>query len=71
MAANRGRLILGARPLARHVFGDDAQWRTLHNGEVRSVLGLFMLGPRLAGYENIIDERLDGLVAKSSTGTTA
>ena len=46
MAANRGRLILGARPLARHVFGDEAPWRTLHNDEVRSVLGLFMLGPQ-------------------------
>ena len=58
----RGRMLIGAKPIARKVFEDESKWRSLHSESMRRALGLFMLGGRLAGYENIIDERLNALI---------
>jgi hypothetical protein len=63
MTANRGKLLLGAKPIARHAFKDEKRWRSLYNGEMQRELGLFMLGRRVAGYTGVIDSRLNAKVA--------
>ena len=60
---NRGKLLLGAKPIARHAFKDEERWRSLYNEEMQRELGLFMLGNRLAGYTGIIDARLNAKIA--------
>jgi hypothetical protein len=62
MTANRGKLLLGARPIARHAFKDEKRWRSVYNDALQRELGLFMLGRRIAGYTGIIDSRLDAKV---------
>jgi hypothetical protein len=42
MTANRGKLLLGLKPIARHAFKDEKKWRSLYNDEMR--------GRRVAGY---------------------
>jgi hypothetical protein len=54
----RGRLVLGARPLAEFVFQGESKWRSILAPGMRADLGLFMLGNRLAGYQGIIEQRL-------------
>jgi hypothetical protein len=54
----RGRLVLGARPLAEFVFQDESKWRSILAPGMRADLGLFMLGNRIAGYEGVIEQRL-------------
>ena len=61
----RGRLILGAKPLAVKIFNDEARWRSLYTPSMQRVLGIFRLGNRLAGYEEVIAARLDALVEGS------
>jgi hypothetical protein len=68
MAANRGKLLLGAKPIARHAFKDEEKWRSLYNEQMQRELGLFMLGSRLAGYSGVIDARLDAKVAAALAG---
>lgn len=63
MPGNRGKLLLGAKPLARHAFKDEDRWRSLYNEEMQRELGLFMLGNRLVGYTGIIDARLNAKIA--------
>ena len=63
MTANRGKLLLGARPIARHAFKDEKRWRSVYNDALQRELGLFMLGRRIAGYTGIIDSRLNAKVA--------
>jgi hypothetical protein len=55
---DRGRLIVGARPLALKVYQDEEKGRSMYSPAIRRDLGLFMLGNRLAGYEGIIEDRL-------------
>jgi hypothetical protein len=62
MTANRGKLLLGARPIARHAFKDEKRWRSVYNDALQRELGLFMLGRRIAGYTGIIDSRLNAKV---------
>jgi hypothetical protein len=62
MTANRGKLLLGARPIARHAFRDEKRWRSAYNDEMQREPGLFMLGKRVAGYTGIIDSRLNAKV---------
>jgi hypothetical protein len=59
MTTNRGKLLLGAKPIARHAFKDEERWRSIYNEEMQRELGLFMLGRRVAGYTGIIDSRLN------------
>jgi hypothetical protein len=59
MTADRGKLLLGAKPIARHAFKDEERWRSVYNEEMQRELGLFTLGRRVAGYTGIIDSRLD------------
>jgi len=66
MAGNRGKLLLGAKPIARHAFKDEKRWRSLYNEEMQRELGLFMLANRLAGYTGIIDARLNAKIARVS-----
>jgi hypothetical protein len=63
----RGRLIVGARPLARFVFQDEEKWRSMYTPAIRQDLGLIMLGNRLAGYEVVIEERLAAKVDAALT----
>jgi hypothetical protein len=63
MAGNRGKLLLGARPIARHAFKDEERWRSVYNEHIQRELGLFMLGNRVAGYTGIIDARLNAKIA--------
>jgi hypothetical protein len=63
----RGRLIVGARPLARIVYQDEGKWRSMYSTAIRQDLGLFMLGNRLAGYEGVIEERLTAKVDAALT----
>ncbi len=62
-----GRLIEGARPLARFVYGSEDKWRTMHAHGVKAELGLFVLGYRLCGFENVIRRRLAAKVEAAST----
>ena len=62
MTAHRGKLLLGAKPIARHAFKDEKKWRSLYNEEMQRELGLFTLGRRVAGYTGIIDSRLEAKV---------
>jgi hypothetical protein len=62
MAGNRGKLLLGAKPIARHAFQDEKRWRSLYNEQMQRELGLFMLGNRVAGYTGIIDARLNAKI---------
>ena len=72
MSANRGKLLLGAKPIARHAFKDEKRWRSLYNAQMQRELGLFMLGSRVAGYTGIIDSRLsEKVTAALAKGETA
>jgi|RhiMethySRZTD1v2_1073278.scaffolds.fasta_scaffold2757471_2 hypothetical protein len=62
MAGSRGKLLLGAKPIARHAFKDEERWRSIYNEQIRRELGLFMLGNRVAGYTGIIDARLNAKI---------
>ena len=62
MTATRGKLLLGAKRIARHAFNDETRWRSLYNEALQRDLGLFMLGRRVAGYTGVIDSRLDAKV---------
>jgi hypothetical protein len=42
MTANRGKLLLGARPIAHHAFKDEKRWRSAFNDALQPELGLFM-----------------------------
>jgi hypothetical protein len=66
MAGSRGKLLLGARPIARHAFKDEDRWRSLYNEDMQRELGLFMLGNRLAGYTGVIDARLNAKIAEAA-----
>jgi hypothetical protein len=55
---DRGRLLVGTRALARHVFGDERRWRSMYGDGIKRELGLFLLGQRMAGYTGVIDARL-------------
>ena len=63
---DRGKLLLGARVIARHAFQDEDRWRSLYNSEMQRELGLFMLGNRVAGFSNVIDERLEAKIAAAA-----
>src|SRR5262245_49144702 len=65
---NRGKLLLGARPIARHAFKDESRWRSLYNDEMQRALGLFMLGNRLAGYTGVIDAWLSAKITAALAG---
>jgi hypothetical protein len=67
MPANRGRLVVGARPLARLVYQDESKWRAMYATALRQDLGLFILGNRLSGYEGVIEERLAAKVDAALT----
>jgi hypothetical protein len=71
MPENRGKLLLGAKPIARHAFKDEARWRSVYNEQIQRELGLFMLGNRLAGYTGVIDARLKAKVAAALAGGAA
>jgi dihydroorotase len=49
----RGKLLLGARKLARHVLGDEHQERVMYG--LSAELPIFILGGRLAAYERDLD----------------
>jgi hypothetical protein len=68
MAGNRGRLLLGAKPIARHAFKDESKWRSIYRAQMQRELGLFMLGNRLAGYTGIIDARLNAKIVAALGG---
>jgi hypothetical protein len=68
MAGNRGRLLLGAKPIARHAFKDESKWRSIYRAQMQRELGLFMLGNRLAGYTVIIDARLNAKIVAALGG---
>jgi hypothetical protein len=63
MTAIRGKLLLGARPLAREIFGDEEKFRSVYNEDLQREMGLFFLGKRLAGYTGIINERVNAKIA--------
>jgi hypothetical protein len=62
MIASRGKLLLGARPLAQHIFDDEEKFRSVYNEDLQRELGLFMLGKRVAGYTGVIDARLNAKI---------
>jgi hypothetical protein len=59
----RGRLLLGARKLARHVLGDEHQERAMYG--LSAELPIFIFGGRLAGYEGELDA---AMAAKQAGG---
>jgi hypothetical protein len=63
MADNRGKLLLGAKRIARHAFKDEEKFRSVYNQLIQRELGLFMLGNRVAGYTAVIDARLNAKIA--------
>jgi hypothetical protein len=65
---DKGRLLLGAKPLARYVFDDENEWRSLNSEAMRKTLGLFRLAGRVAGYTGVIDARLNAKVAAALAG---
>jgi hypothetical protein len=68
---DRGELVIGAKRLARVIFQDEKRWRSLHRPAMRSALGLFMLGGRLAGYTKIIEARITAKVPLEATESAA
>jgi hypothetical protein len=63
MTASRGKLLLGAKPIAQHIFDDGEKFRSVYNEDLQRDLGLFFLGKRVAGYTGIIDARLNAKIA--------
>jgi hypothetical protein len=59
----RGKLLLGARKLARHVLGDENQERVMYG--LSAELPIFILGGRLAAYERDLDA---AMAAKQAGG---
>jgi len=59
----RGKLLLGARKLARHVLGDEHQERVMYG--LSAELPIFILGGRLAAYERDLDA---AMAAKQAGG---
>ena len=57
-----GRLLLGAKPIARHALKDERKWKAVYNPRLQAELGLFNLAGRVAGYTGIIDARLTAKV---------
>jgi hypothetical protein len=68
---DRGKLLLGARVIARHAFQDEDRWRSLYNSEMQRELGLFTLGNRIAGFSKVIDERLAAKIAAATAADAA
>jgi hypothetical protein len=60
---SRGRLLLGARELARHVLGDEDKHRLIYG--LAPELPVFMFGGRIAGYERELDA---AMAAKQAGG---
>jgi len=54
---DRGKLVLGARPLAVLIFDDERLWRRCYGPEIQRDFGLFSMGARLAGYGGVISAR--------------
>jgi hypothetical protein len=65
----KGKLLLGAKPIAAHAFRDKGRWRSIYNAEIQRELGLFMLANRIAGYSGVIDQRLGAKLAAALAGT--
>lgn len=65
---DRGRLLLGARRLAVKVFDNEERYRSMYNPTLQRELGLFFLGPNLAGYEGVIDAVLAAKVDAAMNG---
>ena len=51
MTAIRGKLLLGARPLAREIFGDEEKFRSVYNEDLQREMGLARI-IKLASNEN-------------------
>ena len=62
----RGRMIVGSRPLAALVYGDESRWHSLYGSSLRRELGLFLIGHRITGYEGVIEARLAAKVTAAS-----
>ena len=62
MTAIRGKLLLGARPLAREIFGDEEKFRSVYNEDLQREMGLFFLVSDLQ-YTGIINERVNAKIA--------
>jgi hypothetical protein len=69
MVKNRGRLVLGAKGLAREAYDDEGRWRSMYHPKVMREFGLFYLAGRLAGYSGVIRERLNAKVAAALAET--
>jgi hypothetical protein len=67
----KGKLLLGARPLAQHIFDDEEKFRSVYNADLPRELGLFFIGKRLAGYTGIINERLTAKISAAPEGKSA
>lgn len=65
----RGRLVLGARPLAALIYQDESRWRSLYSNYLRRELGLFTIGHRIAGYTGVIEARLAAKVTAAPEDT--
>jgi hypothetical protein len=68
---NRGRLVFGAKPIARHSLGDEKHWRRVYNPRVQQELGLFMFGGQLAGWTGIMAARMEAKLTASLSATPA
>jgi hypothetical protein len=55
---NHGRLISGARPLARLILDDENKFRSMYTASLRREFGLFTMAGRICGYEHLIQSRL-------------
>ena len=49
----RGQILRGAKPIARYVFGNERNWRSIYG--LAGELGLYDLGGRITGDTATID----------------
>jgi hypothetical protein len=59
----RGRALAGARAIAKHLWDDEALWRSAY-GLDRDEFGLMHLNGKLTGFSNWIDAALARRVGK-------
>jgi len=67
MLENRGKLLLGAKPIARHAFKDEASGRSIYNEEIQRESWSFLVGQtarRLHGR----DQRSSGRQGRGRIG---
>jgi hypothetical protein len=67
MSDRQGLIVVGAKPLARFIFGDENKFRTIYQPEVREQLGLFDMCGHVCGRPETIVERIKQREAAGSS----